>query len=35
VTPYPERASLHIWDQHHFGVLDLTADPDLSDSLVT
>jgi para-nitrobenzyl esterase len=29
VTPYPERASLHIWDQHRFGVLEL------SDSLVT
>jgi len=24
VTPYPERASLHIWDQHRFGVLDLS-----------
>jgi para-nitrobenzyl esterase len=23
VVPYPERASLHIWDQHRFGVLDL------------
>jgi len=23
VGPYPERASLHIWDQHRFGVLDL------------
>ena len=29
VAPYPERASLHIWDQHRFGVLELTADPDL------
>jgi para-nitrobenzyl esterase len=23
VTSYPEQASLHIWDQHRFGVLDL------------
>ena len=23
VVPYPEEASLHIWDQHRFGVLDL------------
>ena len=23
VGPYPEKASLHIWDQHRFGVLDL------------
>jgi para-nitrobenzyl esterase len=23
VIPYPEKASLHIWDQHRFGVLDL------------
>ncbi len=23
-APYPERASRHIWDQHRFGVLDLT-----------
>jgi para-nitrobenzyl esterase len=23
VAPYPEEASLHIWDQHRFGVLDL------------
>jgi para-nitrobenzyl esterase len=23
VAPYPEGASLHIWDQHRFGVLDL------------
>jgi para-nitrobenzyl esterase len=23
VAPYPEQASLHIWDQHRFGVLDL------------
>jgi para-nitrobenzyl esterase len=29
VAPYPERASQRIWDQHRFGVLDLT------DSLVT
>jgi hypothetical protein len=28
VTPYPERTSLHLWDQHRFGVLDLTDDPD-------
>ena len=28
VAPYPERASLHLWDQHRFGILDLTADPD-------
>jgi para-nitrobenzyl esterase len=25
VAPYPEEASLHIWDQHRFGVLDLIA----------
>jgi carboxylesterase type B len=24
VAPYPEEASLHIWDQHRFGVLDLS-----------
>ncbi|HYB48361.1 MAG TPA: hypothetical protein VED20_13550 [Streptosporangiaceae bacterium] len=23
VTSYPEQASLHIWDQQRFGVLDL------------
>ena len=23
VARYPEEASLHIWDQHRFGVLDL------------
>ena len=23
VVPYPELASLHLWDQHRFGVLDL------------
>jgi para-nitrobenzyl esterase len=23
VVPYPEEASLHLWDQHRFGVLDL------------
>jgi para-nitrobenzyl esterase len=23
VVPYPEQASMHIWDQHRFGVLDL------------
>jgi para-nitrobenzyl esterase len=28
VAPYPERTSLHLWDQHRFGVLDLTPDPD-------
>src|SRR5271166_6365241 len=27
VAPHPERASLHIWDQHRFGTLDLTPDP--------
>ncbi len=27
VAPYPERASLHIWDQHRFGVLDLVPAP--------
>jgi para-nitrobenzyl esterase len=27
VTSYPEEASLHIWDQHRFGVLDLSAEP--------
>ena len=26
VAPYPERASLHIWDQHRFGILDLSPD---------
>ena len=25
VTPYPERSSLHIWDQHRFGVLNLVT----------
>ena len=25
VVPYPELASLHLWDQHRFGVLDLRA----------
>jgi para-nitrobenzyl esterase len=24
VTRYPEEASLHLWDQHRFGVVDLT-----------
>jgi para-nitrobenzyl esterase len=28
VAPYPEKTSMHLWDQHRFGVLDLTADPD-------
>jgi para-nitrobenzyl esterase len=28
VTPYPEGTSMHLWDQHRFGVLDLTPDPD-------
>jgi para-nitrobenzyl esterase len=23
VAPYPEQASMHIWDQHRFGVIDL------------
>jgi para-nitrobenzyl esterase len=23
VAPYPEEASLHLWDQHRFGVLDI------------
>jgi len=23
VVPYPEQASMHLWDQHRFGVLDL------------
>jgi para-nitrobenzyl esterase len=27
VGPYPEKASLHIWDQHRFGVLDLSPGP--------
>jgi len=27
VTSYPEEASLHIWDQHRFGVLDLSNEP--------
>jgi para-nitrobenzyl esterase len=26
VTSYPEQASLHIWDQHRFGVLDLITE---------
>jgi len=26
VTSYPEEASLHIWDQHRFGALDLAAE---------
>jgi para-nitrobenzyl esterase len=30
VAPYPEKTSMHLWDQHRFGVLDLTADPDLT-----
>jgi hypothetical protein len=25
VVPYPEQASMHIWDQHRFGVLGLIA----------
>ncbi|MGD0239159.1 MAG: carboxylesterase family protein [Streptosporangiaceae bacterium] len=25
VVPYPEQASMHIWDQHRFGILDLIA----------
>jgi para-nitrobenzyl esterase len=29
VAPYPEQASLHIWDQHRFGTLDLNLGPDL------
>ena len=24
VTRYPEQASLHLWDQHRFGTIDLT-----------
>ena len=27
VAPYPETASLHAWDQHRFGVLELTPAP--------
>ena len=27
VASYPEKASLHLWDQHRFGVLDLAAEP--------
>ena len=27
VAPYPETASLHLWDQHRFGALDLISDP--------
>jgi len=27
VVAYPEQASMHIWDQHRFGVLDLIAAP--------
>jgi para-nitrobenzyl esterase len=26
ITGYPEEASLHIWDQHRFGVLDLVTE---------
>jgi para-nitrobenzyl esterase len=26
VTGYPELASLHLWDQHHFGVIDLDTE---------
>jgi len=26
VLPYPEQDSMHLWDQHRFDVLDLTAD---------
>jgi para-nitrobenzyl esterase len=26
VARYPEKASLHLWDQHRFGVLDLEAE---------
>jgi para-nitrobenzyl esterase len=26
VASYPEKASLHLWDQHRFGVLDLEAE---------
>ncbi|HEV2258776.1 MAG TPA: carboxylesterase family protein [Streptosporangiaceae bacterium] len=26
VAGYPEKASLHLWDQHRFGVLDLEAE---------
>jgi para-nitrobenzyl esterase len=29
VTRYPERESLHIWDQHRFGELELELDPEL------
>ena len=25
--PHPEEASQHIWDQHRFGVLDLSPAP--------
>ena len=28
VAPYPETESMHIWDQHRFGVLGLDAAPD-------
>jgi para-nitrobenzyl esterase len=27
VTRYPEQASMHLWDQHRFGVLDLEPEP--------
>jgi para-nitrobenzyl esterase len=33
VGSYPETASMHLWDQHRFGVLDLAADPDLDADL--
>jgi len=26
VTGYPEEASLHLWDQHRFGVIELAAE---------
>ena len=26
VASYPEKASLHLWDQHRFGVLELEAE---------
>jgi para-nitrobenzyl esterase len=27
VASYPEEASLHLWDQHRFGAIDLSAEP--------
>jgi len=34
VVPYPEEASLRIWDQHRFGILDLSPGVGVNDILV-